>query len=79
MKNQTKTRNPDDTPIRDLITEIKHDAIAELIAILIDQLRQQGFTFEDLLSGMAEYAYQQGLEVIEGLFEQAAQETRRHQ
>lgn len=54
----------DGTPLPDLITHLKHDAVAELVTILVELLRQQGFSFEDVLMGLAGYAHHQGLEKL---------------
>lgn len=63
------------TPLPDLITHLKHDAVEQLLTILIDLLQQKGFSFEDLLNGLAGYAHHQGLEKIEGFLESACDEA----
>lgn len=63
------------TPLPDLITHLKHDAVEELLTVVIELLQQQGFSFGDLLNGLAGYAHHHSLEKIEGLLESACDEA----
>jgi hypothetical protein len=66
-----------DTPLPTLITHLKHDAAEELVTILVDLLRQQGFSLEDLLNGLAGYANSQGMDdTVCRVLEQAVEAVR---
>lgn len=56
----------------DLIVKLKHDACSKVIAVVLDHLKNEGFTVNEFLNGLANYFDGHNYDETVGYLEQAA-------